>query len=67
MFLGIGSSSGSVKIINTRYLDVECESDPHEMCIKGLTFSWDSKHLISVTPDCTYDMMPNIRPQGKIK
>ena len=47
-----------------RHYDVEAEEKPHDMVVKGVGFSHDSRFLITGAVDGTYDLMPLGRPQG---
>lgn len=76
--IGIGFIDGTKKIINLRlfsikyiisihylrHYDVESEAKPHDMVVKGVAFSHDSRFLITGAVDGTYDFMTLGRPQG---
>ena len=62
---GVGSGDGAVKIINLKKHDVENNNHVHDMVIKGLDFTYDSKFLISGTPEFDIDLLPNVRKSGK--
>ncbi|CAD8055840.1 unnamed protein product [Paramecium sonneborni] len=64
MFIGIGCSDGTVKIINSRKLDVECSKLAHELPCTALCFTPDSRFIISGSVDAKYHFLQNTRPQG---
>ncbi|CAD8131677.1 unnamed protein product [Paramecium octaurelia] len=64
MFIGIGCSDGTVKIINARKLDVESSKQAHELPCTALCFTPDSRFIISGSVDAKYHFLQNTRPQG---
>jgi len=64
LYLGIGTVDGHVKIINARYVEIENQDQIHDLIAKGVAFAPDSRLLASVSPDYSYNFLPNVRPQG---
>ncbi|KRX02840.1 WD40-repeat-containing domain [Pseudocohnilembus persalinus] len=64
LFLGIGTGDGAAKTINTRYYDIESSKHPHDMVVKGIDFTGDSRFLITGTPEFDIDFLANVRPSG---
>ncbi|CAD8150617.1 unnamed protein product [Paramecium pentaurelia] len=64
MFIGIGCSDGTVKIINARKLDIESSKQAHELPCTALCFTPDSRFIISGSVDAKYSFLQNTRPQG---
>ena len=75
IFLGVGGADGTAKIINLRFFcdnshsivrhcDFEATAQPHDMVIKGISFTTDSRFLVSGATDFTYNFLANIRPEG---
>eukprot|EP01016_Furgasonia_blochmanni_P055334 TRINITY_DN9234_c0_g3_i5.p2 TRINITY_DN9234_c0_g3~~TRINITY_DN9234_c0_g3_i5.p2 ORF type:complete len:157 (+),score=14.65 TRINITY_DN9234_c0_g3_i5:111-581(+) len=64
LYMGIGTSEGSAKIITLRTWEIECSKRIHEMIVKGVTFVDNGRFLISGSTDYTYDILPNVRASG---
>ncbi|CAK69340.1 unnamed protein product (macronuclear) [Paramecium tetraurelia] len=64
IFIGIGCSDGTVKIINARKLDIESSKQAHELPCTALCFTPDSRFIISGSVDAKYHFLQNTRPQG---
>lgn len=47
-----------------RHYDIEGESMPHDIVVKGISFSHDSRFLITGAVDATYNFSLLDRPQG---
>ena len=66
LYLGVGACDGSCKIINLRYLDVEANDQNHDFVVKGISFTTDSRYLLSGTPEMDVNILQNLRPSGRI-
>ena len=65
MFLGLGGSDGASKIVNLRYMEVDSKNRNHDFVVKGLSFTSDSRYLVSGTPEMGVDVLFNFRPEGR--
>ncbi len=43
---------------------MEGDAKPHDIVVKGVAFSNDSRFFITGAVDATYDFLPFMRPQG---
>ena len=67
LFIGVGSADGKIKIINTRTLQEDCQSAPHNMPVTGLSFAYYGKLLLSGSVDHTYSFLPNEPKSGMFR
>jgi hypothetical protein len=63
-YLGISTEDFEVKSVNTRFMRVDREGNAHEKEIKSLTFSDDTRFMMTTCIDNTYKFIPNIRAPG---
>mmetsp|Transcript_34928 Transcript_34928/g.31459 ORF Transcript_34928/g.31459 Transcript_34928/m.31459 type:complete len:167 (-) Transcript_34928:33-533(-) len=63
-FMGLGTVDGGSKVVNTRYVEVDCQDFAHDLIVKSVSFINDSRHLASVSADYTFYFLPNVRPEG---
>jgi len=66
LYLGIGTCDGYAKVINNRFVEVECAGICHDddFPSQSVAFTSDSRYLVSVSPFLSYNFLPNVRPQG---
>lgn len=48
-----------------RHYDIEASSKPHDIVVKGVSFSQDSRFLITGAVDATYNFALLDRKEGK--
>ena len=61
IFMGIGGCDGASKVVNLRYLDIESKNHNHEFVVKGISFTTDSRFLVTGTPEMGVDLLQNLR------
>jgi len=65
--LGLGGCDGCSKIINLRYHEIETYQHNQNFVVRGIDFTSDNRYLITVTPEMSVDIIPNVRDLGNFK
>ena len=68
LYIGVGTVTGRVLVLNLKNEDFESKGQRHEEMIKALDFSTDSRYIYSGNPmSMAVDVMPIIRTEGNEK
>lgn len=63
-YIAIGSETGFIKSLNTRYMDVDRDDQIHEGKMQSVTFTNDTRFVLTCDQEGTYCFVPNQRAEG---
>jgi WD40 repeat protein len=64
MFLGAGGCDGASKIVSLRYFEIDSANRNHDFVVKGISFTSDSRYLVTGTPEMGVDILFNFKTEG---
>ena len=64
MFIGLGGLDGASKIVNLRYLEIDSQDRNHDFVVKDISFTSDSRYLVTGTPQMGVNILFNFKTEG---
>lgn len=64
LYLGLATEEGRCQIINLRYFDIESDLVCHKGRVEALSFTNDSRYMLSVSEESGYHFMSLMKQEG---